>query len=284
MKIAILGIGIMGSIMSEAVLRAGYDLIVYNRTIEKTKPFADKGAVVAETPAQAIREADVSIIVVMGGDAVKEIMLNPDTFAVVKGKTIICASSCRLDEMMAVDAAIIEYGGRFAEITMGSTSANHSVENLYFELGCPVEDEVFLVETLSPMCEKVQRFGEVGYLAKLGCLSGVGNLISLINIAYCTALAQRLGIPLEDYEPTIKEMEPIAGYFIDKMSSHDYSDVVAHIEHYLDSAHEALELLKENNLPTQPLLPLFQLFETAAKKYPKQDGACVAELLRGSVK
>lgn len=165
MKIAILGIGIMGSIMSEAVLRAGYDLIVYNRTIEKTKPFADKGAVVAETPAQAIREADVSIIVVMGGDAVKEIMLNPDTFAVVKGKTIICASSCRLDEMMAVDAAIIEYGGRFAEITMGSTSANHSVENLYFELGCPVEDEVFLVETLSPMCEKVQRFGEVGYLA-----------------------------------------------------------------------------------------------------------------------
>ena len=279
MKIDILGIGIMGSIMSEAVLKAGYDLIVYNRTIEKTKPFADIGARVAKTPAQVICEADVSIIVVMGGDAIKEIMLSPDVLAAVKNKTIICASSCNVDEMMAVNEAVIEHGGRFAEITMGSTSANHSVENLYFELGCPAEDETFLVETLSPMCEEIQRFGEVGYLAKLGCLGSVGNLISLINIAYCTALAQRLGIPSEDYEPTIREMDPIAGYFIDKMSAHDYNDVVAHIEHYLDSAREALTLLKENNLPTEPLMPMLKLLEVAADEYPKKDGACVVEIL-----
>ena len=102
MKMAILGFGIMGSIMSESVLRAGYDLVVCNRTIEKTKLFADKGASVANTPAQAISMADVSIIVVMGGDAIKEIMLSPDVLAAVKNKTIICASSCKVDEMMSV--------------------------------------------------------------------------------------------------------------------------------------------------------------------------------------
>jgi 3-hydroxyisobutyrate dehydrogenase-like beta-hydroxyacid dehydrogenase len=52
-KIAYLGLGTMGSGMASNLLKAGYQLTVWNRSPEKCKPFARKGARVADTPADA---------------------------------------------------------------------------------------------------------------------------------------------------------------------------------------------------------------------------------------
>ena len=52
-KIAYLGLGTMGSGMASNLLKASYELTVWNQSAEKCEPFARKGAHVADTPAGA---------------------------------------------------------------------------------------------------------------------------------------------------------------------------------------------------------------------------------------
>jgi 3-hydroxyisobutyrate dehydrogenase-like beta-hydroxyacid dehydrogenase len=57
--ISYLGLGTMGSGMASNLLKAGYELTVWNRSAEKCEPFVRKGARVADTPADAVRDADL---------------------------------------------------------------------------------------------------------------------------------------------------------------------------------------------------------------------------------
>lgn len=61
LKIAFLGLGGMGTPMATRLLAAGHPLTVWNRTPAKAEALAARGAAVAATPADAVREADVVI-------------------------------------------------------------------------------------------------------------------------------------------------------------------------------------------------------------------------------
>jgi 3-hydroxyisobutyrate dehydrogenase-like beta-hydroxyacid dehydrogenase len=58
MKIAFIGLGQMGSGMARNLLRAGHELSVYNRSVEKARAIA--GARVADSPAEACRGAEAA--------------------------------------------------------------------------------------------------------------------------------------------------------------------------------------------------------------------------------
>ncbi|MGO4435361.1 NAD(P)-binding domain-containing protein, partial [Paenarthrobacter sp. RAF9] len=59
--VAVLGTGIMGAAMARNLLRAGHEVLVWNRDQAKTAPLADAGAQVAVSPAQAVAGADVVV-------------------------------------------------------------------------------------------------------------------------------------------------------------------------------------------------------------------------------
>src|SRR4051812_2476447 len=63
-RIGWIGTGVMGSSMCGHLIDAGYQATVYNRTIEKTKPLADKGASVAASPQEVAQAADVIFTIV----------------------------------------------------------------------------------------------------------------------------------------------------------------------------------------------------------------------------
>jgi len=56
-RVALLGIGTMGSGMAANLLKAGFPLTVYNRTRAKAEPLAAQGATIADTPADAAKGA-----------------------------------------------------------------------------------------------------------------------------------------------------------------------------------------------------------------------------------
>src|SRR5271169_3120355 len=68
--VAVLGIGAMGHGMAASALRAGIPTIVWNRTMEATRDLAELGAEVAETAADAARQAAVVVTMVTDADAV----------------------------------------------------------------------------------------------------------------------------------------------------------------------------------------------------------------------
>ena len=67
---ALLGTGIMGSAMARNLLRAGHRVTVWNRTPARAEALAADGARVAADPAEAVRDADVVLTVLLDGPSV----------------------------------------------------------------------------------------------------------------------------------------------------------------------------------------------------------------------
>ncbi len=75
-NIALLGTGIMGSGMGQQLLAADHELVVWNRTREKTRELEQQGAQVADTPAEAVDGAEFVITMLAHGEAVRQVMLD----------------------------------------------------------------------------------------------------------------------------------------------------------------------------------------------------------------
>jgi 3-hydroxyisobutyrate dehydrogenase-like beta-hydroxyacid dehydrogenase len=81
MKIAFIGLGRMGMGMARNLLRARHTLAVYNRSREKTEALAADGARVANSPADACRDAEVVMTMVADDHALEQVVFGNDGIA-----------------------------------------------------------------------------------------------------------------------------------------------------------------------------------------------------------
>ncbi|PWK73554.1 3-hydroxyisobutyrate dehydrogenase [Streptomyces sp. CG 926] len=72
-KIAFLGLGHMGAPMARHLLARGHDLTVWNRTPGKAGPLVEAGAVLAPSPAEAVRGADLVITMLADPQALRAV-------------------------------------------------------------------------------------------------------------------------------------------------------------------------------------------------------------------
>ena len=87
--VAVIGLGNMGSGLAEALLSAGVPVTVWNRSPGKSDPLADRGATVAETPAHAAANSDVTIVCLSDHDAFVEIIHNEAVANALENKDLI---------------------------------------------------------------------------------------------------------------------------------------------------------------------------------------------------
>src|SRR5438128_3211519 len=84
-KVACIGLGAMGGRIARRILDAGHELVVWNRTTERTRPLAAIGATVADSPATAAAAANVVITMVSDPPALEKVTEGPD--GVIEGLT-----------------------------------------------------------------------------------------------------------------------------------------------------------------------------------------------------
>ena len=96
MRVGYIGLGIMGSAMAANLRKAGFDLIVWNRTASKAESLKAAGATVAASPADVAKQCDVVCINVRD---------TPDVEAVLFGRDGV-ASGAR-DGLIVVDHSTI---------------------------------------------------------------------------------------------------------------------------------------------------------------------------------
>jgi len=72
--VAVLGTGKIGAAMARQLLAHEHDVRVWNRSQDKAQPLADDGAVVAADPAEAVRGAEVVLVVLFDADSVVEVL------------------------------------------------------------------------------------------------------------------------------------------------------------------------------------------------------------------
>jgi 3-hydroxyisobutyrate dehydrogenase len=76
-RIAVLGTGTMGAPIARNLVRAGFDVRVWNRTSAKAAGLAADGALVAPSPAAAVADVDVLITMLADGPALEHVMNGP---------------------------------------------------------------------------------------------------------------------------------------------------------------------------------------------------------------
>ena len=74
MKIGIIGTGMLGEAVGLHLLDVGYEVIVFNRTREKTENLKNNGAIVVESPKKIAENSDLVITIVKDADAVNDII------------------------------------------------------------------------------------------------------------------------------------------------------------------------------------------------------------------
>lgn len=101
MKVGYLGLGIMGAAMAANLRKAGFDLIVWNRTAAKAEPLRALGATVAELPTQVAATCDVVCINVTDTPDVESLLFDEHSIAsgAKPGLIVIDHSTIRPDAM-----------------------------------------------------------------------------------------------------------------------------------------------------------------------------------------
>ncbi|MEM9801970.1 MAG: NAD(P)-dependent oxidoreductase [Planctomycetota bacterium] len=77
-RVAVLGLGGMGSRMAGRILGAGHDVTVWNRSAERAAGLVERGASRAATPREAASGADVVLSMVRDDDASRGVWLGAD--------------------------------------------------------------------------------------------------------------------------------------------------------------------------------------------------------------
>jgi 2-hydroxy-3-oxopropionate reductase len=72
-QIAFLGTGLMGGPMATNLLKAGFDVKLWNRTRSKAEALESHGGVVVDTPSEAVEGADYILSILDSGPVVKEV-------------------------------------------------------------------------------------------------------------------------------------------------------------------------------------------------------------------
>ena len=116
MKVAVLGLGLMGLPMASRLCRAGLEVHVWNRTAAKAEPLLAIGAFAHSSAAQALAQGDLVITMLEHGDAVEAVLLDPDNMAALHpGSLVIDMSSIAPSQARAHAQALQARGVRYLD-------------------------------------------------------------------------------------------------------------------------------------------------------------------------
>ena len=88
-KIGFIGIGLMGLPMSKNLVKAGYNLTVFNRSKNKAEPLKEFGAKISNTLKDAVDGSDIVITMLTDDAAVDAVMNNTDFLENIKSGSIV---------------------------------------------------------------------------------------------------------------------------------------------------------------------------------------------------
>ena len=99
--ISFLGIGLMGKPMAMNLIKTGYHLTVWNRTLSKAAELMSAGARLAKSPADAVRQAEAVVLMLENGAIVTDLLFH-------QGVANACRDGTLIIDMSSIAPAIAE--------------------------------------------------------------------------------------------------------------------------------------------------------------------------------
>src|ERR1700726_1344449 len=208
--ISYLGLGTMGGGMASNLLKAGYKLTVWNRSVEKGEPFAGKGARVAGTPADAIRNAELVMYSLSNDQAVEEVVFGAKGIlsAINAGQIAIDMSTVLPAMSLREQEAYAKHGVDFLDVPVFGSKQESADAKLWIMAAGNKAIFEKVKPVLKHLGQTVHYFGKNGNATAMKL---VGNLIVALELealAEGLVLAQKAGLDLN----TVMEVVKVADF------------------------------------------------------------------------
>ncbi len=182
MKIGFIGLGIMGKPMSKNLLKAGYEVVVYNRSRASMDELVAVGAEAAGSSAEVAAKCDVVITMLPNSPQVREVCLGKDGIidGAKDGTVVIDMSSIDPVETKAIGAELAKKGIELIDAPVSGGEPKAIDGTLSVMVGGKKESFDKYYDLLMAMAGSVVYVGELGSgnVAKLA-----NQVIVAINIA-----------------------------------------------------------------------------------------------------
>jgi len=196
MRVAIVGLGIMGSAMASRLIDLGHEVTVNNRTRDKAAAAVERGAVWADSPAEAASVADIVLSFVTDAKALKLVAFEPGGIRDGLGPE---AVHCDMSTISPVDALEIER--RYVVDGLAYVQApvlgswRQILEGSLLIFGGGATDSLDRCAPVWESCaKKIWRFDTVeqSAAAKLSCNILIGQMI--VGLGQTLAMADAGGV------------------------------------------------------------------------------------------
>ncbi len=192
MRVAFLGLGIMGHAMATNLAKAGHEVTVWNRTPGKQV----EGARTTATPAEAAQGVEVVWLCVSDTDAVENVLFGPDGVEQSLTQGMIIADSSTISPSATLKFAERVKGNGVAYVDAPMTGSKIGAQNgsLVFIVGGDEADIERLKPLFAAMGKKIFRMGETskGQATKLAMNLQIALIFE--GFAEALTLATKLGV------------------------------------------------------------------------------------------
>lgn len=199
MTIAFLGAGHMAHGMIGRLLGAGFEVTVYNRSIEKVRPLEALGARAASTPREAARGANVVFASLSDDAASRSVWTGPDGVL----------SADVSDRMIAIECStlshgwVLELGGtvrsrglRYIDCPVAGRPYAAAAGQLVVFAGAEAADLEEVRPLLAPLSKDIFHFGPVGSGTAFKLIYNLMGATHIAALAEGLAAAEAAGIDL----------------------------------------------------------------------------------------
>jgi 3-hydroxyisobutyrate dehydrogenase len=202
-KISLFGLGNMGIGAARNLLKAGFDLTIYNRTAEKAAPFAALGARIAATPAEAAAGAE-AIISIIGDDAASRSLWLGESGtgqdgalgAAPAGCIFVECSTLSVEWVLELDEKARARGCHVVDAGLGGGPGVLAAGTITLFVGA--EPEVFtrIEPVLAAFSKERFYFGTPGMGMAFKLINNMMVDVQLSTLAEGLALAERAGLDM----------------------------------------------------------------------------------------
>lgn len=194
--IGFIGLGNMGEPMANNLLKAGYTLIVYNRTLSKAEALVAKGARLAHQPSEAVTPGGIVITMVANDQALEEIVMSPGFLERLgPGGIHLSMSTVSPETSRKLAQLHAQHGSTYVAAPVFGRPEAAAAQKLWICLSGPDSAKERVQPVLKALGQGVFDFGEDPGAANIVKLCGNFMILSVMEaMAEALTLAEKSGL------------------------------------------------------------------------------------------
>lgn len=195
-RVALIGLGLMGSGMARRLLGAGFPLTVYNRNPDRSAPLLAEGAQAAASPREAASRADLVLSMVADDAASRAVWLGEEgaLAGAPRGSVLVEASTLTVGWIEELGREAAARGAELLDAPVTGSKSHAASGELCFLVGGSTSALETARPALTVMSRAIVHVGPTGSGALLKLINNFMAGVQAASLAEAMALIERSGL------------------------------------------------------------------------------------------